>query len=251
MARYFTVNDRYDYAGIHTVASDGAYTFAARVNYDSLSPASNGGVFSWFGSNSRQVGLFLKLTPDSGKMRLDRTNTVSGIGYLERSGFSGFTAGTWHSIIATYPSGSFTDATQWNIYVDGDTGSSDTTSDGVGTEEDYDWFLATGNHKSLTESLKGKMAEFAAWDRVLTASERAGLDAGLSPRAIVNGLVFYTPLLGQTNEPDYISGDAASVGGASIFDHPPVFYPDSMRPGLELGPAPTGAQQAYALSVIG
>jgi len=77
-------------------------------------------------------------------------------------------------------------------------------------------------------SANGALAEFARWNRVLDATERAILQAGFSPLFIPKGLLEYRPfknesqsLLSLAEGPDV----TVNQSGQTYTQHPPVIYP--------------------------
>lgn len=75
----------------------------------------------------------------------------------------------------------------------------------------------------------GAMAELARWDRVLTADERAVLEATRCPLFVPRGLVSYLPLIGRTSpEVELIRGENLTVSGEPLAaSHPRVRYPSA------------------------
>jgi len=51
-----------------------------------------------------------------------------------------------------------------------------------------------GNNFTLSRAWDGKLAEFAAWNRILTPGERVALSLGYSPLMMLPGLRVYVPL---------------------------------------------------------
>jgi hypothetical protein len=78
-------------------------------------------------------------------------------------------------------------------------------------------------------SWNGAIAELARWDRVLTADERAVLQAARCPTFVPRGLVSYLPIIGRTSpEVELIGGEDLPVVGAPLAaGHPRVRYPSS------------------------
>lgn len=77
-------------------------------------------------------------------------------------------------------------------------------------------------------SYNGRMAEFAIWNRVLSADEILGLGKGLAPSFYQRGLVFYDDLNGTSlTEGDKIKNVTASTVGSPVkIDHPRIIYPE-------------------------
>lgn len=75
--------------------------------------------------------------------------------------------------------------------------------------------------------LNGRLAEFAIWNRVLTAAEVAQLGDGFAPSVMRRGLVFYDPLLRNTT--DAIKGTAGTATGTTVVSHPRTIYPTNYQ----------------------
>ena len=69
----------------------------------------------------------------------------------------------------------------------------------------------------------GRIAEFAIWNRILTAAEAAILGDGFSPAFIPNGLVFYAPMIRGLQ--DLKSGNVGTATNAVVYPHPRIIYP--------------------------
>lgn len=134
--------------------------------------------------------------------------------------------GGWHHIAATYDSGNV--ANDPAIYVDGVTapGFVETVTP-VGTFTPGGNVII-GNLNSNTRNWDGRIAEFAMWNRILSASEVAGLAKGASPMAIPSGLTSYIPMIRDLR--DWKVATVPVATGAVAFDtHPDVFYPTVAR----------------------
>lgn len=95
----------------------------------------------------------------------------------------------------------------------------------------------------------GRMAEYAYWNRILTAGEWAALGKGFSPLFFRRGLVFYMPLMGRISpEPDYIFGTTGTVTGATGTSHPKIIYPSTRQGDFSSGAVtPTDAFGSYRM----
>lgn len=84
-----------------------------------------------------------------------------------------------------------------------------------------------GSEKSTGQYYNGRVAEFAWWHRILTASEIEGLADGFSPLFYPIDLVLYIPLIGRrTDESDLMFGITGSVdAGVTAIAHPRIIYP--------------------------
>lgn len=157
---------------------------------------------------------------DNTRVTLFRTGTTS----LGRSGdYTGSLNTAWHNVVITHD-GTFTDYTTIHIYFDG-VESVDYTNGVNGANETAatgKWVLG-GRTFDTTRNMVGKLAEFAIWNRVLSAGEIATLANRYSPMFIQNGLKFYIDLVSGTGS--RVSAAATSVTGTTVFDHPPMRYP--------------------------
>jgi hypothetical protein len=133
-------------------------------------------------------------------------------------------AAGWHHIAATYAYSATTDDPV--MYVDG---ASQTVTESVtptGTIGSESATLAIGNRNNDTaRCFDGRIAEFALWNRVLSASEVAVLADGFSPQFVPNGLSFYTPLIGRQSPEVNKYGASGTVTGATAIAHPRIIYP--------------------------
>ena len=142
------------------------------------------------------------------------------------------TSGQWASFVLTYDGSSPSNTPA--AYVNGvsqtmtltsgaPSGSLDTS--GVGP-------YIIGNRADGVRGWNGRLAEFAHWDRVLTADEIAALAKGASPAFFPSGSVFYYPLLGRYSpEADRSIGVnyPGTLTGTAYQDHPRIIYPSQMQ----------------------
>lgn len=129
----------------------------------------------------------------------------------------------WHNEVITYDYSS-SSAPVW--YRDGSTQTVTTqvAPSGSGEPTKDTTALRIGAYSDGSgEYWDGKIAEFAIWNRILTAGEASILGDGFSPLFIPNGLVFYAPLIRST--PDFIGGGTGTVTNAVVFNHPKIIYP--------------------------
>lgn len=104
--------------------------------------------------------------------------------------------GSWHLITVTYDGSSTSNDPI--MYVDGVSQSITERLTPAGTIQlptGTSWF---GTENATGQYFDGKLAEFAIWNRVLTASEVASLSKGFSPATNRRGLLVYFPLIGST-----------------------------------------------------
>jgi hypothetical protein len=221
MARHFNgTSDRIDYPNVYnpSVAGGTPFTFAAWIYPDNVSLASD--IFDI--ENVGGVGrVIIAMRGDlvSGSIRTIIRTTI------DRRQNLAFPISTWSHLIVTY-SGVFV-STNIHMYKDGvESGGSSLSDTGTqNTDEDGKWILG-GRSVDTTRQWPGSMAEVGWWDRVITAGERDELAAGFAPILFLNGLRWYVPLLGQTNEPDQIAGVNGTFIGAGVtqIDGPAIRY---------------------------
>ena len=79
-------------------------------------------------------------------------------------------------------------------------------------------------------STSANIAEFAVWNRILSAEEITGLSVGFSPIFYKNGLLDYVDLIrgdGSGNERSVVNGGSVftKTGTIAVVDHPKMIYP--------------------------
>ena len=134
----------------------------------------------------------------------------------------------YHNYVITYDSGDT--GNDPIIYKDG---TSVTVTDRLtpsGTLATDNTELNIGSNTARAQTWDGSIAEFAIWNRILTAAEAKGIGAGFSPLFYPNGLVLYTPLIGRSSpEIELIKGTGGTVNGAVVAAHPPIIYPSASQ----------------------
>jgi hypothetical protein len=76
-----------------------------------------------------------------------------------------------------------------------------------------------GNRGDGSRTFCGRLAEFAIWDRILSADEWTAIGRGMSPLCCPEGLRCYVPIIRGGS--DLING-VCTVNGAAPRPHPPV-----------------------------
>lgn len=133
-------------------------------------------------------------------------------------------SGVWTNHVVTYDYGSTSNDPIWYK-----NGSSVTVTEIFAPSGSSQYTTDTGNlriaayENGSAEYWLGKIAEFGIWNRILTPTEAAILGKGFSPLFIPNGLVFYAPLVRNTQ--DIRSGRTGTVTNAVVFPHPLIIYP--------------------------
>jgi len=79
-----------------------------------------------------------------------------------------------------------------------------------------------GNNAYDTGDFLGDMAEWAKWDRALSAAEKAGLAAGYAPSCYPNSLMWYVPMIRDYVE--LVKGIAVTNNGTTVSAHPRIIY---------------------------
>jgi hypothetical protein len=87
-------------------------------------------------------------------------------------------------------------------------------------------FFGTRSDFAATLRFFGQMAEWAKWDRALSAAEIAVLAAGATPDWFANGLAWYLPMRKEPVE--LVRGIPVKLIGATPVDHPLHFRPAPM-----------------------
>jgi hypothetical protein len=83
-----------------------------------------------------------------------------------------------------------------------------------------------GTRFTSVEYWSGSFAEYAVWNRKLSASEVTVLGNFYTPKTIPRGLIFYAPYYGKNSpEPEIVSGKNGTITGATATAHPRVFHP--------------------------
>lgn len=139
---------------------------------------------------------------------------ISNLGYYD----------AWHHLCITYDSTSTSNDAV--IYLDGvsQTVTEDTAP--TGTRVDNSEVMNIGNRADGARSWYGALAEFAAWDRILTADEIASLAKGYSPSFFTRSLVSYEPML-RDNINKKIA--ASTITGTTVSAHPRIIYPTNYQ----------------------
>lgn len=148
------------------------------------------------------------------------------------------TTGAWHDLVITYNGGATTNDPVF--YLDGATPAVTEIATPVGNLQTGNQTLFIGNRQDGTRCFNGLEAEYARWNRILSAGEIALLSKGYAPRFIRSGLVLYSPLIGRASpEPDLFGGKTGTVTGAVAANHPRIIYPSApqiMKFGADAAP---------------
>lgn len=134
--------------------------------------------------------------------------------------------GAWFHACVTY---SFSATTNDPImYINGVSQTVTERATPSGTVENDGTTLTTGANAgggfSGVGSWDGRIAEFAIWNRILTAGEAASLGKAFAPSFMPRGLVFYLPLIGRTSpEIELMKGSSGTLTGPPVnIAHPRI-----------------------------
>ena len=131
------------------------------------------------------------------------------------------TANVWHNFLITYDYGST--ANDPLMYLGGVSKTVTETSVPSSTLLSDTGAIVVGNRPSANRVWGGRVCEVAIWNRILNASEAAGIGKGFSPLFYPNGLVFYTDLVRDV--PNRLASTTITTTGTAVVDHPAIIYP--------------------------
>ena len=123
----------------------------------------------------------------------------------------------WHSLTVTMDGSSV--ANNPLMYVDGVSQTVTEATTPTGTFTIDNTTLNLGNRNDNVRVWDGGLAEFAQWNRILSAAEVAAIAAGDNPRTLAN-LIEYIPMLTTDNPITSCLLAAPTVVGTAIIAHP-------------------------------
>jgi hypothetical protein len=130
----------------------------------------------------------------------------------------------WHHVALTYDSSSTSNDPV--VYIDGASVTVTENAAPSGTASTNADPYVFGGRTAGARTFNGRLAEFAAWDVILTAGEIASIAHGSSPSMVRrSSLVAHVPTWGvDSPEPDMVRGNAAATvtGSTGLVPHPPV-----------------------------
>ena len=132
---------------------------------------------------------------------------------------TGFTQNQWNHCLATWDDS----ANTREIFVGGSSLGTSALAFAIGALSET---LHVGNLRSDVASLdaRGRIAEFAVWDVVLSAAEISALYKGFCPKLVrPTSLKRYIPLIREIC--DYKTGATGTNSGVTVETHPPIRYP--------------------------
>ncbi|MBN2024497.1 MAG: LamG domain-containing protein [Pirellulales bacterium] len=135
------------------------------------------------------------------------------------------TTTAWHHLCLVRAGDTFTQ------YVNAAAAGAATTSIIDAVDPSVAWLFGAVFGFDADSYLGGRLAEWAKWDRALSADERAALAAGLAPAFFPHGLSWHIPMCGDAVE--QVAGLTTTIQGAVAAEHPPRIIlpppPRSMR----------------------
>lgn len=132
---------------------------------------------------------------------------------------------TWTHVAVTYDGSSASNDAIF--YINGAlVASTENTAPSGTITTDSDNYVIGNRKTSTARNWDGNIAEFAKWNRVLSADEIAAVYKA-SPMAIMNGLVIYAPLIRDTMD---LKNGTSTVVGTAVQNHPRVVYETSTMP---------------------
>lgn len=228
----------------NTIASQeglSAYSYHLRFYRISGGEAGYGIIFQSVDSGGVEQHVLYNDNADGGWGLVFAHNRTGGGSVNGGWSFAYPTNNVWTDYVITYDGSSTSNDP--TVYKNGVAISTTERFTPAGTLLTSDDKLYLGNRAADDLTTNGRIAEFAKWNRVLSASEAAMLGAGFSPVTILRGLVFYAPLIGVLSpEIDIVGGTTGTVsGGTGTASHPRIIYPS--RPQIILPPAAVVAGQ--------
>lgn len=217
--------DYFDFGDLSVFDELSTMTVAAFVQMDTLT--ADGGILTHRGTAGDNDGFIFLFDDVAGLSARTDTFTL----YVEEDAAnariegatSAATTGSWQHVGATFLGN---DSNGLRLYVGGaEDANSPASSVGVSTTSTstLNPGVQVGDAADGTRDIDGKLAEVAAWNRVLSGAEMASLASGFSP-LFFPGLIFYAPLVRE--DEDIVGGNAPSVNGTpSVFPHPRMIYP--------------------------
>jgi hypothetical protein len=128
--------------------------------------------------------------------------------------------GAWHHVMVTWT------ATVLKFYIDGAVMADTASTSGLVFPFTVSAVTYIGRHTTTALYFPGFMAEWAKWDRALSAAEIAVLAKGATPDWFANGLAWYLPMRKEPVE--LVRRIPVKLIVATPVDHPLHFRPASM-----------------------
>jgi hypothetical protein len=229
-------NDSINWGDIPVIDDATALTVSAWVWNDNLTQD-----HFIFGQRDATTKGILFWTDDVG-FNSGRTNTYdifvkesSGVSTAQIEGATNAAASAqWQHVLFSFDANV---AGGLQLWVDGsEDANSPVTTSGVDDAGGNNADFKAGENTSGSQDRNGRLAEIAAWNRVLSDNEKILLSKKFSPLCIPNGLIFYPDLVRASR--DRVGGFAGTVTGATVIQHPPMIYPTQAISGFDTAAAP-------------
>lgn len=173
-----------------------------------------------YNSNSDANKSFLWRTLTTGAISFGTNNGASQVIQISNTGL--LSENVWTHLGVVYDDS----ANNCDFYINGSQ-VGESSSGSLPNIQSTTTSITLGKWESNVDSLNGKLAEGAVWNRTLSASDMAVLGNRFAPSFFPEGLIFYSPLHGKYSpEIDYGSGSTGTVTAATVFPHPPIIYPN-------------------------
>ena len=111
------------------------------------------------------------------------------------------------------------------IYMDGTTPAVTTVTASSGVYTPLTTAFLLGNSVALNRNWDGLLAEFGAWNRILTPDEALALSNGFTPKSFMNGLLTGYSMLRE----NWGTLGPATISGTAVQSHPRTIYPGRRR----------------------
>jgi hypothetical protein len=126
--------------------------------------------------------------------------------------------GAWHNLVVTYDYGATTNDPV--IYLNGVSQTVTERQAPSGSPTNDASTLRLGANATPGEYHDGRFAEFAIWNRILSADGK-----GFSPKCLPRGMVLHSPF-NRATEIDTIQGATITLANSpTLIDHPRIIYP--------------------------
>ena len=234
MARDFDgTDDRIDWANVFDTTGQ-ALTISLWAKLDTgtdtgyffNSARSGGNAGTFFGQNSTGAGRlqFARIAATTSK-QIQSNNSVVG-------------TTNYHHLLVTDDGSDL--AANAHIYVDGSEVTYAVSVNRVGAEQTANSTWSVGGRPvDNVQNIDARLAEVGVWNRILSSDEIALLSDGFSPLFILNGLKFYTDLVGLSTEINWLGAAASTTVGTTIIEHPRILRPAGVEVWSQTAPVTT------------
>ena len=205
---------------------DGNWAIAGWVKLDNNTGSLFQYFFSWGGA-SASPSINLLFNEASAANPNELRFLIADSGGDQANGISTGTPGTstaWQHIIIQRAVSTYTQ------YVDGSADGSATNAAVGAIDVGTALYFGARSDEDADRRFGGDMAEWAKWDRVLTADEQAALATGFSPLFFPQELKWYLPMVRPYVE--VREGLTVTNVGSTTGAHPAIIYPSGNQIGL-------------------